>query len=253
MLIRRTKRWVRGVLPLLLGLPLMAADAPGSRETDRPTPRADNKGWMDHHERNVALAKKGNIDLYFEGDSITDGWTWAGRRPWQKTFGGWNAGNFGIGGDQTQHVLWRLENGELEGVSPKVFVLMIGTNNMGASGEDVVAGGTAVVNTLKEKRPEAKILLLAIFPRKEKADDPVRLKLGEVNKQLALLDDGKRVKFLDIGHVFLEPDGTLPKAMFPDFLHPNEEGYVLWAEAIKPTLTEWLGAPAATMPAATNP
>ena len=252
-MIWRAKLLARAVLALIVGLPFLGADAPATRQaerTDQGVPRPQVKGWMETHNKYVELAKKGNIDLYFVGDSITNNWHSRGKEVWAKEFAGWNAGNFGIGGDHTQHVLWRLDNGELDGVRPKVFVVMIGTNNHGDSVPDIVAGVTAVVEKLKAKEPEAKILLLGIFPRGASADDPLRVKLGEVNKQIASLEDGKRVKYMDIGQVFLEADGTLTKQMAPDLLHPAAEGYQRWADAIKPTLMEWLGPPktAATTP-----
>ena len=226
-----------------------AETAAGVPNTCKPAPR--DKGWLGRHEQYVALAKKGGIDLYFEGDSITDGWHGGGKAVWTKEFAGWNAANFGIGGDQTQHVLWRLQNGEFEGVRPKVVVLMIGTNNSGDTVANIAAGVTADVKEIQKQSPATKILLLAIFPRTAKADAPIRAKLKAVNEIIAKLDDGKTVKYMDIGNKFLEADGTLTKEIMPDALHPNAKGYQIWADAIKPTLTEWLGAPA--VPAASAP
>ena len=220
---------------------------------DQPTVRVDNtgkpsEGWLKHHEANVKLAQKGNIDLYFEGDSITDGWTGnAGQKIWTEEFAAWHPGNFGISGDHTEHVLWRLAHGELDGVSPKAYVLMIGTNNRAAktsSIEQIAHGVELIVRKFQEHSPNAKILVLAIFPRGATPTDIQRQQNDAVNKLIAKLDDGKNVKFLDIGQKFLEADGNLPKDIMPDLLHPNEKGYQIWAEAIKPTLTEWLGAPA---------
>jgi lysophospholipase L1-like esterase len=218
---------------------------------DQPSPKVDKMGqpeagFIKRHEAYVALAKKGGIDLYFIGDSITDGWHGGGKDVWNKEFAGWNPGNFGISGDRTQHVLWRLQNGELDGVTPKAFVIMIGTNNLGANtNEQIVAGNTAIVKTLVDKDPQAKILLLGIFPRGEKATDPNRQRIKDINTELAKLDDGKNIKFLDFGAKFLTDDGTLTKDIMPDFLHPTAKGYDIWAAAIKPILTEWLGAPKA--------
>lgn len=247
---------------------LVAADAPGGdgaqkREfgpADQPTPRLDkngqpNKGWMKHHDGLVEQAKAGGVDLYFEGDSITDFWTGKfnrrkvnGQKVWDKEFAGWHPGNFGISGDLTQHVLWRLENGELDGVTPKAIVLMIGTNNTGHGypAEETAAGIKAVVEKLKEKEPQAKILLLAVFPRSAKADDKMRLTNDQVNAIISKEDFGPQVKYMDINSKFLEPDGTLTREIMPDLLHPSEKGYEIWADAIKPVLTEWLGAPEAS-------
>jgi len=204
-------------------------------------------GFMNTHNQYVALAKKGGIDLYFVGDSITDGWHGGGKKVWTDAFGGWNPGNFGIGGDRTEHVLWRLQNGELDGVSPKAFVIMIGTNNVGTSTPAQVAAGVgAIVKTIQDKNPKAKILLLAIFPRGATATDRNRVANDAANVLIAKLDDGKNVKFMDIGKKFLADDGTLSKDIMPDLLHPNEKGYQIWADAITPTLTEWLGPKPAT-------
>jgi lysophospholipase L1-like esterase len=224
--------------------PAVAATAANLPAAVKPAMKDKNR-----HEQYVALAKKGGIELYFEGDSITDGWH-NQKAIWNKEFGSWKPANFGIGGDQTQHVLYRLQNGEIEGVNPKAVVLMIGTNNIGQGAENIAAGVTAIVKEFQKQAPEAKILLLAIFPRGEKATDPARAKLKAVNDIIAKLDDGKNIKYLDIGGKFLDADGTLPKTLFPDSLHPNAKGYQIWADAIKPQLTEWLGAPAATAPAA---
>jgi beta-glucosidase len=160
-------------------------------------------------------------------------------------FAGWNPGNFGIGGDRTEHVLWRLQNGELEGVSPKAFVIMIGTNNVGSSTPEQVAVGVgAIVKTIEDKNPTAKILLLAIFPRGTGPTDRNRVSNDAANKLIAKLDDGKNVKFLDIGGKFLDDKGVLLAGTFNnDNLHPVEKGYQIWADAITPVLTQWLGAP----------
>ncbi|HUO10400.1 MAG TPA: GDSL-type esterase/lipase family protein [Phycisphaerae bacterium] len=259
---------------LALAAVLAGADAPpapatkptGWEQADQPLPRLDtrtgqpNKGWMKHHDGLVEQAKKGGIDLYFEGDSITDFWTpnlnnhmVTGLEVWNKEFGGWNPGDFGVAGDRTEHVLWRLDNGELDGVKPKAIVLMIGTNNCKTNApEETAAGVAAIVNKLKEKEPQAKILLLAIFPRGPKPDDQWRQVNDQVNAIIAKEDFGPQVKYLDIGEKFLQADGTLTREIMTDYLHPSPKGYQIWADAIKPVLTEWLAppqAPAATMPA----
>ncbi len=235
--------------------------------TDRPNPRPNartglpDSGWMKRHDALVALAKKGNIDLYFEGDSITDQWTNGkkfGKLVWDKEFLGWKPGNFGISGDRTEHVLYRLENGELDGVTPKAVVLMIGTNNSADyTSEEIAAGVKAIVKEFRDKEPQAKILLLAIFPRgdvsKDNPPDKKRKANEGANKIIATFDDGEHVKFLNINDKFPTPGTPEFKAIMPDLLHPNAKGYQIWADAIKPTLTEWLGAPAATEPAMTAP
>jgi len=207
-----------------------------------PVPR-DAK-WVARHEGFVNEAKQGGIDVLFMGDSITDFWRNRGSNVWNSYYAPLHAANFGISADRTQHVLWRIEHGELEGIHPKVVVLMIGTNNTGKEQDkktirnpppEVIEGVTAVVQDIHAKLPETKILLLAIFPRAQPGD-PFRDQIKEINAAIAKLDDGKTVTFLDIGPKFLEPDGTLSKEIMPDLLHPSEKGYKIWAEAMQPTL-----------------
>ena len=198
-----------------------------------------NAGFMLAHENFVKIAKEGKAELLFLGDSITAGWG-SKKEIWDKAFGAYKPANFGIGGDRTQHVLWRITNGELEGIKPKAVVLMIGTNNSGAdSAEGIAKGVTKIVETIREKQPQAKILLLAVFPRGEKASpNPGRDKLNQVNATIAKLDDGKHVHFLDIGDKFLQPDGSIAKEIMPDFLHLSAAGYQIWADAIGPKLAK---------------
>jgi lysophospholipase L1-like esterase len=193
------------------------------------------------HKEFLEIAKKGNVDVVFIGDSITQGW--GNNAVWEKNFAPLNAANFGISGDQTGHVLWRITEGkELDTIRPKVAVLMIGTNNSGRdSAEQIAEGITLIVKTIHEKTPKTKILLLGVFPRDAQPGTERRVKLANVNKIIAKLDDGgKTVKFLDIGEKFLEKDGTLSKEVMPDFLHLSAKGYEIWADAITPTLKEML-------------
>lgn len=203
-------------------------------------PRDPN--WVKRHDGFVEIAKKGNVDLLFLGDSITDGWRGGGKEVWAKTFAPLKAANFGIGGDRTQHVLWRLQNGELDGIKPKLAVLMIGTNNLGSNSDDeIVDGIKAIVEELHKRTPDTKLLILGIFPRGMKADDPARARIKHINSIIAKLDDGgKTIKYLDIGDKFLEADGTLPKSIMPDALHPNAKGYEIWADAIATPVQEMM-------------
>ncbi len=204
-----------------------------------PVPR--NAKWVQRHDGFVTRAKEGGFDLLFVGDSITDFWRNRGKAVWDENFAPLKAENFGISGDRTEHVLWRLQNGELEGAHPKLTVLMIGTNNTHTnSAEEIAEGVTAVVKEIETRCAETKILLLGVFPRGEKPDAPERSKIKQVNTTISKLDDGKRVKYVDIGSQFLNPDGTLPKTVMPDALHPNEKGYQIWAAAILPTVRELL-------------
>ena len=183
------------------------------------------------------------VGILFVGDSITDGWRGRGKDVFEKTYGSMDPFNIGIGGDRTQHVLWRLDHGEVEGISPKVAMLMIGTNNTGPnpSDEAIADGIKACVEDIHKHLPEAKILLLGVFPRSEKADAPIRARIKHINEIISKLDDGgKTVKYLDIGDKFLAADGTLPKDIMPDYLHPNAKGYQIWADAVKPTLDEMM-------------
>jgi lysophospholipase L1-like esterase len=213
----------------------------------KPAPRDPN--WVKRHEGFVAEAKRGGVDVLFLGDSITDGWRrlerGGGKKVWDAHFAPLHAANFGISGDRTQHVLWRMANGELEGINPKAVVLMIGTNNAGFERDgttprntpaETAEGVATIVRTLRAKFPATKILLLAVFPRAEKPTDPLRLQVASINTIIARLDDGRNVRYLDIGPKFLAADGTLPKDIMPDFLHPNEKGYEIWAAAIKEPL-----------------
>jgi lysophospholipase L1-like esterase len=211
----------------------------------------DGGNWLKRHEEFVAEAKHGGVDLLFVGDSITDFWRTRAPALWQARYGKLRAANLGISGDRTQHVLWRLDHGEVDGLNPKVIVLMIGTNNTGLEGDrltprnspaEAAEGVAAVVSELRKKLPAAKILLLAVFPRSHLATDPARLEVAAVNQRIAGLDDGHHVRYLDIGSKFLTADGTLEPTVMPDYLHPNARGYEIWAEAMQPTLDELLAA-----------
>jgi lysophospholipase L1-like esterase len=224
---------------LLLGLFASAAvSAQAANPATKPVPRND---WMVAHEGFNARAKKGDVDVVFLGDSITQGWGGAGKTVWAERYTPLKAANFGIGGDRTQHVLWRVQNGNFDGIKPKAVVLMIGTNNTGSDTAPQIAEGVAaIVKEIQTRTPTTKILLLAVFPRAEKADHPLRAKIAEINATIAKLDDGKTVFFQDIGPKFLQPDGTLTKDIMPDFLHLSPAGYQIWADAIQEKLTELL-------------
>ncbi len=197
-------------------------------------------GWLKRHEGFVAEAKaKPDCGLLFLGDSITDGWRGKPKAIFEAAFGAYKPLNFGISGDRTQHVLWRIRNGEIEGLKPKAAVIMIGTNNIGQKDPETaasaIAGVQAIVAQLKKSTPDTKILLLGVFPRAEKPDNAHRATIREINQALAKIEG---VRFLDIGPKFLQPDGTLPKDLMPDFLHLSEKGYQIWADAIKDPVAE---------------
>src|SRR5690606_36382623 len=175
-------------------------------------------------------------------DSITERWEEEGKNVWDDFYRPRSAFNIGVKGDRTQHVLWRLKNGNVEGISPKVAVVMIGTNNSATdrnTTSEMLAGVTSVVQELQTRIPATKILLLAVFPRGEDFNDQ-RGRITQVNQALRRLDDNHSVHFLDIGYVFLQPDGTISKEVMPDALHLSSSGYRLWAETMEPVLTDLL-------------
>lgn len=198
------------------------------------------------HETFVEIAEAGNIDLLFVGDSITDWFFWprgngeaTGGEVWEEHFAPLNAANFAIAGDTTQGVLWRMQNGELEGFDAKLIVLMLGTNNINRNPPaEIVEGDRLIIEEFRQRQPQAKVLLLGIFPRTEEADAPVRTTIREINAELARLADNEQVFYMDIGDAFLTDDGTLPTEVMPDGLHPSPLGYQLWADAILPTVQE---------------
>lgn len=208
-----------------------------------PAPR-EEAWWPKLHQSLVDRAKKGDVDLMFLGDSITQGWN--DNDVWKRYYGPRKAANFGIGGDRTQHVLWRLGHGEFDGLSPKVIVLMIGTNNIGRNTpEEIAEGVRAITDRLHSGAPQAKILLLGVFPRgvsrdKEAKTDKLDPRPGQVNQIIKKFDDGKTVFYLDIKDAFIGDDGLLHKELMPDFLHFSPKGYRHWAEAMEPTLWDLL-------------
>jgi lysophospholipase L1-like esterase len=236
---------------LLLQASLIAAEP---NYAIQPVPR--DEGWLKRHESFNEISKKGEAPLVFLGDSITQGWSGKGAATWEKYYAPRQAANFGIGGDRTEHVLWRLQNGNFDGLTPKLIVLMIGTNNTGhanrpqkelngaiyqCSAEQTAEGVKLILESLKKKCPQSKILLLGIFPRGEKPTDPMRQQNEATNALIAKLADGKTVQYLDIGPTFLQPDGTLTREIMPDLLHLSELGYEKWAAAMEPKVKELLG------------
>ncbi len=193
-----------------------------------------------HQQFLERVAVDPNVGLLFLGDSITDGWPRNGESSWLK-FAPYHPADFGIGGDRTEHVLWRITHGELDGIHPKVAVIMIGTNNAGRGDIPATeaAGITKVVETVRAKLPQTKILLLAVFPR-EGHDAPNRRKNTEANVMISKLANGQSIRYLDIGSAFLDANGDIPRAIMPDGLHPNAKGYELWYQAMWPTLQEML-------------
>ena len=209
-------------------------------------------GFVAKHQANLEVAKQGDATLLFMGDSITDFWrnpdgAYAGKPVLDKYFGQWKVANFGIAGDTTQGVLYRLMNGEGKGFSPRAVMLMIGTNNTGRnSAAEIAEGIGAVVLELQRDFPNAKILLLGVFPR-GRAADPVRATIAEINRTIAKLHDGSHVHYLDIGQGFLDADGNIPADVMSDGLHPTTKGYEIWAKAVIEPLSALMGTSSAAV------
>ncbi len=220
---------------------------------DQPRARTDQNS-LTAHAQLLEKARKGGIDVYFEGDSIIRRWG-ATDYPamlanWRQNFFGWNAADFGWGADTVQNILWRLQNGELDGVNPKVIVLLAGTNNVGrvppAAGDDakvadITKGLRAVLDLMRSKAPEATIILTAIFPRNDNI--AVVPTINKINANLAAFADGRKIRFLNINDKLADKDGRLFEGMMVDQLHPTVKGYQVWADALKPIFTELLGPP----------
>ena len=230
----------------------MAAQTPA----DQPVSRTDPNS-LTAHAQLLEKTRKGRIDVYFEGDSITRRWG-ATDYPellanWKQNFFGWNAADFGWGADTTQNILWRLDHGELDRVDPKAIVLLAGTNNVGTAPEgadvdseaaDISSGIAAIVRTMQAKAPRAVIIVTAIFPRNDKpAAMPI---IDKINARLSRLADGKKVRYLNVNSKLADPGGRLFEGMMNarDRLHPTLRGYQVWADGLKPVLTELLGPPA---------
>ena len=240
----------RAVLTGVAMVAVLTAQPPA----DAPATRTDKNSQL-AHEQLLAKKTQGRIDVYFEGDSITRRWG-ATDYPqlleeWKKNFFGWNAADFGWGADRVENVLWRLENGELDGVNPKVIVLLAGTNNVGnrlpPEGLDAAAGITRglkkVVDVMRAKAPDAVIVLMGIFPRNDNM--AVMPEIDAINAGLAKIADGRKIRYLSVNDKLADAAGRLYEGMMnPDKLHPMVNGYQVWADALKPILTELLGPPA---------
>ena len=220
---------------LFAGPPAHVATTPVSRPEVR---------WQERHARFNEISKQGEGQVVFLGDSITQGWEGKGKAAWDKQFASLKAVNFGIGGDRTEHVLWRLDHGNGDGLKPKAVVLMIGTNNTGHQGRDgyvctaqqTADGVQAILDRLTVKFPQAKVLLVGILPRGANPEDAFRRQNEETNRLLKALADGQRIVWRDYGAAFLSQDGTLSPEIMPDLLHLSERGYDIWAEKLLPDL-----------------
>jgi lysophospholipase L1-like esterase len=240
--------WIAHYVP---APPLPTDRTPVREPADIPVSRTDGNSLIAHAQLQLKAAR-GGFEVYFEGDSITRRWGTSdpAYKPmldnWTANFFGWNAADFGWGADSTQNILWRLKNGELDGVNPKVIVLLAGTNNVGAGepADEVARGVEAIVKTCHQKAPDSTIILTAIFPRN---DNPAYLPvIDAANRELARFADGKRVRFLNVNSSLADASGNLRDGMTVDRLHPTVKGYQAWADGLKPILRELLGPPAAT-------
>ncbi|GAA5496070.1 hypothetical protein Rhal01_02251 [Rubritalea halochordaticola] len=234
-------------LTLILATPLLAqvsTEVAKSRSTV-PAERTDKwaPSWKERHELLVKRANTNTKDyqLVFVGDSITHSWERAGKKVWADNFAKFGALNLGIGGDRTEHVLWRLQNGAWpKDLKPKVAVVMIGTNNTGFEkgqpAEETAAGIQLIIDEIHQRSPETQIILHAIFPRGANPKDGKRVTNNKINTLISKLGERDYVHYADIGNKFLDPKGQLPKVIMPDRLHPNARGYQIWATALKPEL-----------------
>jgi beta-glucosidase len=231
--------WIMsGAFALLLAVAAMPAVAENT--ATKPESR-DNPNWIKRHQSMADRLKEGHARVLWIGDSIVQRWEGPGRTIWNKYYGHRDAVNLGISGDRTQHVLWRLDHCNLDCVSPKLAIVMIGQNNgPDNTAEEIAEGNAAIVSLLRQKQPNMKILLLAITFRGEYPNDE-QIKLAKANDILAKMDDGRHVFYMNINKIFLRPDGTIPKSLMPDCEHPNKEGCRLWAEAVEPKVAELLG------------
>lgn len=245
------------IFPTLAGLFLLlcigAQNAKAQIPADQPLPRTDRNSLIAHAQL-LEKAKQGRTDIYFEGDSIMRRWG-ATDYPellenWNQNFFGWNAANFAWGGDTTQNILWRLNDGELDGVNPKVIVLQAGTNNVGnrvipgreeAKAEEITKGIEAVIKIMQAKAPAATIIVTGIFPRNDNI--AVIPTINQINRNLSKLADGKRIRYLNINDKLADSDGRLFDGMMIDKLHPTIKAYQIWADALKPIFHELLGPP----------
>ncbi len=227
-------------LPCIIVLFLAVAPNAMGVSAVAPVPREDD-WWQQRNAAVNARVAEGNVDLIMIGDSITHGWDGKGLPVWEQYYAHRNAVNMGFSGDRTQHVLWRLDNGHLEGISPKLAVLMIGTNNHAANtAEEIAEGVKAIIAKLRAALPETRVLLLAIFPRTDVGEE-YQTRIQEATALFAGSSADPMVTFLDINQVFLDREGILDEATMPDLLHPNLRGYELWAHAVEPTIARLLG------------
>jgi lysophospholipase L1-like esterase len=262
-------RFVVGILALVLLIGLWASAATTttspttrpalppmpipSEPADKPAPRMGRDGkvsdyFMKMHIMFLEQGKLGGVNLLFMGDVLTDNWRkpapTGGKEIWDKLYAPQGAANFGVGADKTQNVLWRIDHGELDGLTPKVVVLLAGANNMAYPADDILLGEMAIIQDIHQKLPNSKLLILGIFPRGLDPDNPVvadmRDKITKVNKGLAQLDDGQFTRFLDIGSKFVDDKGNIQTSLMPDGFHLDSDGYQTWSDSMADTLNDMM-------------
>ena len=257
LLVRRNVRIMLGVSTALamVAQAQTAPTMPGLSSAAVSAERTDANSRLAHQQL-VAKARAGGIDLYFLGDSITRRWgctdpQWSAMLAnWKENFYGWNAVDFGWGGDTIQNMLWRVQNGELDGVNPKVIVILAGTNNVGRrpGGEqkvtDILTAYKALLVTCREKAPGAKFVLTAIFPRNDSME--VLQEIAKINQGIAKMADGETIFYVNVNDKMADADGNLFDGMTVDKLHPTVKGYQVWADGLRPILTKLLGPRAQT-------
>jgi lysophospholipase L1-like esterase len=233
-------RMKRTLLALLTALPFFTACAQDNPAVV-PAERNKEKWWADRHQAKLNDPKRAEAKVVFLGDSITQGWEGAGKATWEKAIAPLGSLNLGYSGDRTEHALWRIDNGELDGLKPKLVVILLGTNNIGhkkSNPAQTTEGMKEILARIAKKLPETKVLLLGVFPRGKTADDAMRKGAAEITQLYSKLADGKSVQFLDINGKLSEPDGSLNKDVMPDYLHLSPKGYEMWAEAMMPKVKE---------------
>ncbi len=204
------------------------------------------RAWNDFHKLFLERAKQGSIDLLFLGDSLLQGWGDVAQKDlWKTNFDSYKSANFSIGGDRTQQVLWRIANGELDGLTPKVLVLQIGSNNLWThdAPEKIAEGTKKIVEAIRAKLPKTNVLVLGLIPSQKSSTDPIRGKIKQINAITSKLAEGTSVRFLDISAKFIEPNGSidLEKDLFqPDCVHLKTKGYEAWATTVKPIIVEMM-------------
>ncbi len=229
----RLTLWVAALASLLPGTAFAnSATTPVSKESP---------SWLMRHEAVNADVRKGNVNLLWIGDSIVENWDDQGKATWDTYYAHRGSANLGIGGDRTEHLLWRLDHGNIDGISPKLAIVMMGQNNGSTNtAEEIAEGVTAIVTKLRDKLPDTKILLLGIFFRGEHPNEEQK-RLARTNEIVSKLADDKVVFYMNINSIFLNPDGSIPAALMPDFEHPSAEGHKVWAETIEPKVSELMG------------